>query len=272
MQNIPLTPSFEDFEEQSSKGNLIPVYAELSADYETPISIFQKICNGKYSFLLESAESTDRAGRYSFIGSDPRSVIEARGNEIKIIKGNEIDKFQSESGDPLKDLESFMSSYKPVLIEGLPVFYGGAVGYLSYDAVRYFEPTINEPIEDDLGLPDMTFMITNTVVIFDHRLRKILVVSNVFVNENEDLEILYQQAREQIIELIKKLDQTLEFRPLVKGIQTNRVNYKSNTSKEDYCQMVDKAKEYIHAGDAFQIVLSHWCFVGGPPASVLLEF
>ena len=99
-------------------------------------------------------------------------------------------------------------------------------------------------------------MITNTVVIFDHRLRKILVVSNVFVNENEDLEILYQQAREQIIELIKKLDQTLEFRTLVKGIQTNTVNYKSNTSKEDYCQMVDKAKEYIHAGDAFQIVLS----------------
>ena len=169
LQNIPLTPSFEDFEEQSSKGNLIPVYAELSADYETPISIFQKICNGKYSFLLESAESTDRAGRYSFIGSDPRSVIEARGKEIKITKGNEIDKFQSESGDPLKDLESFMSSYKPVPIEGLPVFYGGAVGYLSYDAVRYFEPTINEPIEDDLGLPDMVFMITNTVVIFDHR-------------------------------------------------------------------------------------------------------
>ena len=256
MQNIPLTPSFADFEEQSSKGNLIPVYAELSADYETPISIFQKICNGKYSFLLESAESTDRAGRYSFIGSDPRSVIEARGKEIKITKGNEIDKFQSESGDPLKDLESFMSSYKPVPIEGLPVFYGGAVGYLSYDAVRYFEPTINEPIEDDLGLPDMTFMITNTVVIFDHRLRKILVASNVFVNENEDLEMLYQQAREQISELIKKLDQTLEFRPLVKGIQTNRVSYKSNTSKEDYCQMVEKAKEYIHAGDAFQIVLS----------------
>ena len=133
MQNIPLTPLFEDFEEQSSKGNLIPVYAELSADYETPISIFQKICNGKYSFLLESAESTDRAGRYSFIGSDPRSVIEAQGAEIKITEENKIDSFQSESGDPLKDLEFFMSSYKPVPIEGLPVFYGGAVGYISWD-------------------------------------------------------------------------------------------------------------------------------------------
>ena len=94
MQNLPLIPSFDSFEEKASKGNLIPVYAELSADYETPISVYQKICDGQFSFLLESAESTDRAGRFSFIGSDPRSVIEARGPNIKISKGNEVDEFQ----------------------------------------------------------------------------------------------------------------------------------------------------------------------------------
>ena len=256
MQNIPLTPSFDNFEEQASKGNLVPVYAELSADYETPISIFQKICNGKHSFLLESAESTDRAGRYSFIGSDPRSVIEARGNEITVTEGDKVNKYESETGDPLKDLELFMAAYQPVQNDNLPVFYGGAVGYLSYDAVKYFESTIKEPANDDLSLPDMVFMITNNVVIFDHRLRKILVVSNIFTDKKNDLEELYQAAKIQISQLIEKLDRTLSFRPLIKGCETSGIKYNSNTSKSDYCAMVEKAKEFIHAGDAFQIVLS----------------
>ena len=256
MQNLPLTPSFDSFEEKSSEGNLIPVYAELSADYETPISVYQKICDGQFSFLLESAESTDRAGRFSFIGSDPRAVIQARGQSIKISKGNEVDEFQSESGDPLKELEIFMSSYLPVPMSGLPVFYGGAVGYLSYDSVKYFEPTINEPDNDDLGLPDMVFMITKNVVIFDHRLRKLLIVSNVYTEQGEDLKTLYDNASKEISKVIQRLDTSLDFRPLIKGIKTDNVNYKSNTSRDEYYDMVNRAKEFIHSGDAFQIVLS----------------
>ena len=120
MRDIPLTPSFDVFEERASKGNLVPVYAELTADYETPLSAFHKISDGCHSFLLESAESTDRAGRYSFIGSTPRAIIEAHGTKVKITKNNESREFESESGDPLCELEEFMKRYQPVSGPELP--------------------------------------------------------------------------------------------------------------------------------------------------------
>ena len=142
------------------------VWAEMTADYETPLSAFTKISDGKQGFLLESAESTDHGGRYSFVGSGPRAVIEARGLQVKITEGEDVREFESEGGDPLADLEVFMAKHKPVVDEGeLPVFYGGAVGYLSYDAVRYFEPSVPAPPPDALGLPDMVFMVTDLALI-----------------------------------------------------------------------------------------------------------
>ena len=267
MRDIPLTPSFDVFEERASKGNLVPVYAELTADYETPLSAFHKISDGCHSFLLESAESTDRAGRYSFIGSTPQAIIEAHGTKVKITENNESREFESESGDPLCELEEFMTRYQPVSGPELPVFYGGAVGYLSYDAVRYFETSISEPPPDELGLPDMLFMIAQTVIIFDHRLRKLLIVSNVFIEDQDDLESLYIKARDEINEIARKLHAQATFSPLIKGIVNDPVTSLSNTTKAEYCEMVNKAKEYIHAGDAFQIVPSQRFEVefGGEP-------
>ena len=117
-------------------GNLIPVYAELTADYETPLSAFHKISDGRNCFLLESAESSESVGRYSFVGSGPRAVIEARSTRVKITEEGKTREFESSSGDPLQDLEDFMAKYQPVSDPGLPLFYGGAVGYLRFRPVQ----------------------------------------------------------------------------------------------------------------------------------------
>jgi anthranilate synthase component 1 len=256
LPNIPLIPSLEEFEERAGRGNLVPVYAEMTADYETPLSAFHKISDGKHAFLLESAESTDHGGRYSFVGSGPRAVIEARGTTVAITEGGERREFESESGDPLRDLEAFMAKYKPVAGEELPLFYGGAVGYLAYDAVRYFEPSVPAPPPDELGLPEMVFMVTDTVVIFDHRLRKLLIVANVLTEGEDDLPAAYERARDTINRTVVRLTAGAAFQPLLGGTPTEAAEPRSNTTEEEYCAMVEQAKEFIHAGDAFQIVPS----------------
>ena len=256
MPNFPLQPNFEEFKARVSRGNLIPVYAELTADYETPLSAFHKISDGRNCFLLESAESSESVGRYSFVGSGPRAVIEARSTRVKITEDGKTREFESSSGDPLQDLENFMAKYQPVSDPGLPLFYGGAVGYLSYDAVRYFEPGIPAPPPDQLDLPDMVFMVTDTVIIFDHRLRKLLIVANVITDGDEDAQELYEAARTIIKQTAKRLTSTAVFQPLVGGIQTPAAKLVSNTTRQEYCAMVEKAKEYINAGDVFQIVPS----------------
>ena len=256
MPDFPLQPRFEEFKTRVSEGNLIPVYAEMTADYETPLSAFHKISDGRNCFLLESAESSESVGRYSFIGSGPRAVIEARGTKVKVTEGGKSREFESGSGDPLQDLEDFMAKYQPVADPGLPLFYGGAVGYLSYDAVRYFEPGMPAPPPDQLGLPDMVFMVTDTVVIFDHRLRKLLIVANVMTDGDESPHELYEAARKSIKQTAERLTSTAQFQPLIGGIETPAVELISNTTRQEYCNMVERAKEYINAGDVFQIVPS----------------
>ena len=265
---IPLQPSLDEFESRARRGNLVPVWAEMTADYETPLSAFHKIADGKHGFLLESAESSEHVGRYSFVGSGPRAVIEARGTAVKITEAGDERQFESESGDPLADLEAFMARFQPVVGDGeLPVFYGGAVGYLAYDAVRYFEPSVPPPPPDELGLPDMVFMVTETVVIFDHLLRKLLIVANVFTEGEKDLAAAYESARGRIHRTVVRLTSGAAFQPLMAGAPTEPAEPRSNTSEGEYCAMVEKAKEYIHAGDAFQIVPSQRFEVefGGQP-------
>ena len=146
MEALPLKPSFEEFRARCGEGNLIPVYTELTADYGTPTVAFQQLNNGRYCFLLESAEKHDELGRYSFVGSDPRTVFEARGREVTVTQDGGVVSWESK-GDPLQDLEELMAKYKPVADAELPLFYGGAVGYLSYDTVRFFEPSVPEAPE-----------------------------------------------------------------------------------------------------------------------------
>ena len=195
MTDLPLQPTLEEFRNSAGKGNLVPVWVELTADYETPLSAFEKIGEGAPRFLFESAETTGFSGRYSFMGAHPRRVMTARGQEMKVEeRGGEVRRYAVE-GDPLAEVERMMSVYRPVPHPRLPAFTGGAVGCLTYDMVRYFEPKVPAAPKDELGLPEMVFMVADEVVIFDHRYRLMQVVVNVYLPEHASVEAGYEWAR-----------------------------------------------------------------------------
>ena len=252
-----LQPSFEAFADLASKGNLVPVTAELAADYETPLSAFQKIHDGRCGFLLESAEMTSASGRYSLLGSSPRLIFTARGKEITIEERG-VTRQYTAAADPLAELEGLMGQCK--LPDGTKpgVFSGGAVGYLAYDMVRFFEPTLSPPPPDALGLPDMVYFITDTVLIFDHKHRKVSVVANVFMNEHASAQAAYDWAQAQIQGVMDKLSQPLAVKPLQAfppdGIELPAL--RGNTTQAEYEDMVVQGKEFIKAGDIFQFVPS----------------
>ena len=251
---IPIKPSREEFCALAKKGNLIPVYTELIADCETPVSAFHKIDEGGYSFLLESAEKNDQVGRYSLVGSNPRMVFESTGKKIRINSAGAVRDYEAE-GDPLSELQQLMAQYQFVENPDLPGFVGGAVGYLGYDVVRFFEPTIPPPPKDELGLPEMLFMITDTVLIFDHRMRRLRVLSNAHV-EGDDVDGAYDSALSQIERIVEKLSKPALL-PRINSIsQPSVVTPQSNTTREEYLKTVRDTQEYIHAGDIFQIVPS----------------
>ncbi|HSJ03005.1 MAG TPA: anthranilate synthase component I, partial [Verrucomicrobium sp.] len=196
-----LQPDLPTFKARASQGNLVPVWVEIAADYETPLSAFQRIHDGRHAFLLESAELTQHSGRYSLLGSEPRLVFTARGKEITIEEKGATRTYTA-GGDPLKELEELMAVFKPATPPPSPVFHGGAVGYLAYDMVRFFEPTLPPPPKDELGVPDMVFMIVDTVIIFDHKHRKLTLVANVFVPDHASEEEAYEWARIRIEEVV----------------------------------------------------------------------
>jgi len=250
-----ITPTRETFREQTALGNLIPIYTELVADVETPVSAFQKLDDGGYSFLLESAEQHDQTGRYSFIGTRPRILFRAEGRSISITENGETQTFET-TGDPLSELQTLMQRYRPLPLEGHPRFVGGAVGYLGYDNIRFFEPTTGNPPPDVLGLPEALFMITHSIVIFDHRLRRIKVVANAFAKDPTQADQAYDEAIAEIHRLLDRLQQPIALESVPTHITVPETEPASNTTKEQFKQMVSDAQEYIRAGDIFQVVLS----------------
>lgn len=253
-----LQPSFEAFSALAKTGNLVPVTAELTADYETPLSAFQKIHDGRCGFLLESAEMTSASGRYSLLGSSPRLIFTARGKEVTIEERGQTRSYTAE-GDPSRELEALMAKCKPAAGAKASVFNGGAVGYFAYDMVRFFEPTLPPPPPDALGLPDMVFFITDTVLIFDHKHRKVSVVANVFLDEHPSQQAAYDWALKQIEDVIAKLSQPLAVKPLQAfppSASTQAPALQGNTTQAEYEAMVVAGKEFIKAGDIFQFVPS----------------
>ena len=261
-----LKPSYEEFCNLAKAGNTVPVWTDLAADYETPVSAFQKLRVASKDgpcFLLESAEKFDVIGRYSFLCADPRLEIRSKGRKISIRKAGETEfetyNLPKSKGDPLHELERIMSEFQPVDTGELPVFFGGAVGFLSYDMARFFEPTIPRAKRDPLGLPEMAFIVTGSVIIFDHRFRKIQVVANIRTDDYEDLETAYQAARDRVDDVIGRLSQPMSFSSFSLMDQNGEKpieNPKSNTTREEFEGMVETAKEYIYAGDVFQVVPS----------------
>ncbi len=260
MNALPLTPSLEEFRALAQQGNLIPVFTELIADAETPVSAFQKIEDGGFSFLLESAEKSDQIGRYSFVGTAPRVIFESRGRTIRVTEAGKTREFET-AHDPLHELEELMREFRPVALPPekstamQPRFFGGAVGYLTYDMVRFFEPSIGPAPKDELGLPESLFMIAETVLIFDHRTRGLRIVSNALIRDG-DADAAYARAAEQIAHITERLSGAANLPPIFTQHAPEPLTPTANTTREEYCQMVRDSHEYIHAGDIFQIVPS----------------
>ena len=245
-------PSLDEFRQIARQGAIVPVYKEILADVETPVTAYIKLAkNQRYSFLLESVEQADRLGRYSFLGANPSTVFCSKGTTVTITRDGRATSF--ESRDPLNDLRKHMQEYRPIRVAGLPEFHGGAVGYISYDEVRHFEK-LPDANPDSLNAPDLYFMITDTILIFDHVNNRLKIVSNAHVQG--DPLAAYNEA----IRKIDEIEQTLR-KPLIlttERIHTGKVNEepRSSFTREGFCEAVGRAKEYIKAGDAFQIVLS----------------
>jgi len=246
-------PSLEEFKQKAKQGNLIPVYREILADMETPVSAFQKIDDHKHSFLLESMEGGEKWARYSFLGSRPSVIVKSFGQSLEISTDGRTKKSFFEC-DPLEVIKHVLSAYKPVPDPSLPRFFGGAVGFMGYDVVRFFEEL---PIRDKEGLdiPDMVFMITDTLAIFDNVTHMIKVVSNAHVR-GKSAESAYHEATRKINILVRKLKADAKgYMPRVKRRQRDH-SLSSNFTQQQYESAVLKAKEYIKAGDIFQVVPS----------------
>ncbi|MCX8035681.1 MAG: anthranilate synthase component I [Candidatus Sumerlaeia bacterium] len=251
---MTLKPSIEEFAEKARAGNLIPVYEEILADMETPVSAFLKIAGqSRHAFLLESVEQGENIGRFSFLGSDPELVFECRGKQVTITEQGERRRIEVERA-PLNQLREVLRRYRPVPDPELPPFTGGVVGYVSYDMVRDFErlPSLKP---DDIGAPDAHFILADTFVIFDHVKRKIILLTNAHVAAPRDAEIAYERAAAKIAVLRDKLNQPL-VRPQRPDAAPAAVEPKSNFTREAYYDVVERCKEYIRAGDIVQVVPS----------------
>ena len=245
------TPTWEDFKEKAGDGNLIPVYRKVLADLETPVSAFLKIDDDSYSFLLESIEGAARIAQYSFLGSNPSIIFQSKGRKVTITENG--DSRTHETDDPLGCLKELMDRYRPVEVEGLPRFYGGAVGYVGYDMVRFFED-LPENTDDDLDLPDMFFVITDKILIFDHVNHNIMVVCNAHIEG--DAKAAYDEAVREIDKMVDALQRPIDY-PKYRAPKTPpKLELVSNFVREDFEETVRIAKEYIRAGDIFQVVLS----------------
>jgi len=251
---MPVTPSHSAFMEKAATDRVVPVMCEIVADGDTPVSAFAKLCGEAPSFLLESAEQKDQTGRFSFLGFGARATFTATGKTLTLTENGISRTFETDR-DPLDELEKWMAPYRTEVDLALPLFHGGAVGYLSYDCIRWFEPTIPPAPKDELGIPDMFFMVTEAVVAFDHRQRRIRIVANAFP-EKENPAAAYEAACERIRGILESLSKPIAFEPIFTESTPAAAPSTSNTTREEYHAIVHRAHEYIRSGDIFQIVLA----------------
>ncbi|MEY5063418.1 MAG: Anthranilate synthase component 1 [Verrucomicrobiota bacterium] len=255
-------PDEKKFLELSRQGNLIPVSREILADTETPVSAYLKLSGqpGGAAFLLESAESAGRLGRYSFVGSRPAAVMEFRNGRVRLGRaGGKVEERAPEKPDPLAEVQAMLAGLRPV--EAWPVepppFTGGAVGFLAFEAVRYFEPTVGMARKDDLGVPDACFALIEEFLVFDHARRTLRFVVQVRVGENAQES--YRQGLQRLEALAARLAQpsgktTAEVPRRPEGDLLAGAT--PNMSKSDYLKMAAAMQEHIRAGDIFQVVPS----------------
>ena len=251
-------PSLNEFLKLTAKGNVIPVYKEINADLDTPVSAFLKIKKSDYAFLLESVEGQEKLARYSFLCSNPAMVFKAKGRNIEIHHNHKkaIQRFTAKDS-PLDEIRKIMKDFRAVYVKGLPRFYGGLVGYMGYDTVRFFED-IPDKNPDDLKLADAVFFLTDTILIFDHVNHTIKIVTNVIlpkVKLNQQAKTrVYNEAVSKIEEIQREFASPLKEEIPIAGKKSAKVF--SNFKKADFQDIVTKAKKYIRDGDIIQVVLS----------------
>jgi anthranilate synthase component 1 len=256
---MSVQPSRSEFLKRAEQGNLIPVWKEILADQETPVSAYERVRrflrekdHASHTWLLESVEGGEHIGRYSFIGGNPRAIVRARGTRTELTEGGKT--VPLEGSDPLVALKACMSRYRPVADPALPRFIGGAVGFIGYDMISVFEPRVPVIAEDVIGNPDLVMMITNAILIFDRVNHTMKVVANAYVDG--DANQAYDEALAEIDTLCEALLQPVERVLLEAHLDIEPVVPQSNTSPEEFKAMVRTAQEYIRAGDIIQTVLS----------------
>ncbi|MFW5841485.1 MAG: anthranilate synthase component I family protein, partial [Planctomycetota bacterium] len=252
-------PNFDEFCKLSEQGNTIPVYRQLLADSLTPVTAYQRLAQppgfapAQHAFLLESVVGGERMARFSFVAADPEAVFTARGSEITISRRGSGEE-TIESSDPLAELRKLVEPFQAVHLRDLPRFTGGVVGYAAYDMIRSYEDIGPGP-EDDRNLPDLVFGLYRTTVIFDHISKTIKVVCNAHIQNDPGQ--AYTEAIEAVERTISRLrdgtgqpvgEITLEGLP--------QKPFQSNFTRQRFCEMVEKCREYIKAGDIFQVVVS----------------
>lgn len=243
----------EDFIKKSKEYNLIPVFREIRADLDTPLSIYLKLSKNNYSFLLESITGGENLARYSIIGTNPKKVIKTGKNE----EFGEV--------DPLEIIKNEINSYKVPEIKELPVFTGGAVGYLSYETISYFEKKVPKNKESTLNVPESIFMITDSIVVFDHVKQTIFIVNYAKIDDSKDINDVYTKSLEKIDEIYCLIKKPIpEEHNNISSISNNEEKtkdqlieqYTKNMSKEDYKIAIEKCIDNIYSGEIIQIVFS----------------
>ncbi|HKV46152.1 MAG TPA: anthranilate synthase component I [bacterium] len=245
---VALEPGTQEFDRRAREGNLVPVSCEVIADLETPISAYLRLRDLPHPFLLESVEGGAKVARYSFLGAQPRLTIAADPTGVEITEDG-ISRRVAEA--PLAAARAVLARYRPVADPSLPRFYGGLVGSFGYDLIRTIEHLPHRP-PDDRNFPIMSLALADTVMIFDHLRHRIRIVANACVDDGADR--AYGGARARIEEWLERLRRPLPPPPSPAGAPSLRV--RSNMTRERYMAAVKRCKEYIYAGDAFQIVFS----------------
>ncbi len=246
--------SSDQFRDLAARGyNRIPVVREVCADLDTALSIYLKLANVPYTYLFESVQGGEKWGRYSIIGLPSHTVIRVRGRQISVVARGEVVE-QVEAPDPLAWVEEYRQRHQVPEIEGLPRFTGGLVGYFSYDTVRYIEPRLAHcPNPDPLGTPDMLFMVSDEVVVYDNLAGKVFVI----VHADPARDGAWDGAQARLAELVDRLHGTgLNYQRLAVNHRIEEQDFTSNMPREDFEAAVDRIKEYIVAGDVMQVAMS----------------
>ena len=244
-QPLELSPSLDEVRELAGEHTLVPLRHTFVADTETPVSAYLKLRGGGPSFLLESAEQGQRFGRWSFLGFRPRTVIRLEGGQLT------VDGRPRPHADPYSAVDRELGRYRIAHLDGLPPFAGGAVGLFGYDLVRAAEPTVGPPNPDDVGVPELALMVTDLMLAFDHLRHEVTVLANVFTEG--DVERAYQDAAAAVGDVRERLAAPV---PRAHAGHREPPQLESNIGSEGYAAAVERAKEYIRAGDVYQVVPS----------------